>query len=71
MSQTLTITVDDNVYETLKPFIEQKTLDLLISEAIGKYSTTAQTTPSSISKLRGSLHNIDTSDIREENDRVI
>jgi predicted CopG family antitoxin len=71
MAHTLTITVDDTVYETLKPFVEQQTLNAFLSKVIGKDSSSTQITHTNIADFRGSLHKVDTSDIREENDRDI
>ena len=71
MAQTLTITVDDAVYNTLKPFIEQHSLDNYLSAIIKNNLSSKQVTESGIKSFRGSLHKIDTSDIREEDDRVI
>jgi len=71
MAQTLTITVDDAVYKTLKPFIEQHTLDNFLSAVIKNNLSSKQGINSGIKSFRGSLHQIDTSDIREEDDRLI
>jgi hypothetical protein len=71
MAHTLTITVDDAVYNTLKPFIEQQTLEKFLAAAIEKNLTSRQEPISSIKSFRGSLHHVDTQDIREENDRII
>ena len=71
MAHTLTITVDDTVYETLKPFIEKQTIDTFISTIIEKNLSSKQTLHSGIKSFRGSLHQVDTSDIREENDRIL
>lgn len=71
MAQTLTITVDDTVYETLKPFIEQQTINTFLSNVIRNNTSSTRTQYPDIRSLRGTLHDIDTSDIREECDRVI
>jgi len=69
MSHELTITVDDTVYQTLKPMVEQQTIGLLLYEFI-KNRTRQHPVPS-ITALRGTLHRIDTSDIRDEADRPL
>ena len=69
MAHTVTITVDDSVYETLKPFIEQQTVGEYLSKIIGKNSPTSQALYPDIVGLRGSLHQIDTSDIRDMDNR--
>ena len=69
MAKTVTITVDDTVYETLKPLIEQQTIGDFLAKVIEKDIT--QTAPFGIASLRGSLHRVDTSDVREEIDRDI
>jgi len=69
MSHELTIIVDDNVYQTLKPMVEQKTIGSLLNEFM--QNRTKKRPISSIASLRGTLHKIDTSDIREEADRPL
>ena len=69
MVHELTITVDDTVYQTLKPLVEQQTIGSLLYEFM-QNRTKRPTTPS-IAALRGTLHKIDTSDIRDEADRSI
>jgi predicted CopG family antitoxin len=69
MSHELTITVDDNVYQTLKPLVEQKTIGSLLNEFM--QNRTKKRPISSIASLRGTLHKIDTSDIREDADRPL
>jgi len=69
MSHELTITVDDNVYQTLKPMVEQKTIGSLLNEFM--QNRTKKQPITSIASLRGTLHKIDTSDIREETDRPL
>ena len=71
MAHTITITVEDTIYEKLKPFIEQQTIGAFLSEIVGKNSLNKPTTHSGIAAMRGSLHRLDTSDIREEVDRDI
>lgn len=70
MARTVTITVDDTVYETLKPFIEQQTIGKFLSEVIGK-NPSQQTPHAGIVDQRGSLHPVDTTDLRDENDRIL
>jgi len=65
----LTITVDDAVYQTLKPMIEQQTIGSLLYEFMQNYTKERPIPP--IASLRGTLHKIDTSDIREEVDRSL
>ena len=69
MLHELTITVDDNVYKTLKPMLEQQTLDSFLREFIQNRSK-KRSIPA-ISELRGTLHQIDTSDIRDETERSL
>ena len=71
MDHTVTITVDDTVYETLKPFIEQQTVGAFLAKVIETNSASAQKNPAGIAALRGSLHHVDTSNTREENERVV
>jgi predicted CopG family antitoxin len=65
----LTITVDDAVYQTLKPLVEQQTIGSLLYEFI--QNRTKQRSAPSIAALRGTLHKIDTTDIRDETDRLL
>ena len=69
MLHELTLTVDDAVYQTLKPMVEQQTISSLLYEFI--QNRTKERPAPSITALRGTLHPIDTSDIREETDRPI
>ncbi len=69
MLHELTITVDDNVYQTLKPMVEQKTIGSLLNEFMQNRTKKRPISP--IASLRGTLHKIDTSDIREEADRPL
>jgi len=70
MRHELTITVDDDdVYQSLKPMVDQQTIGLLLYEFM--QNRAKKQSISSISSLRGTLHKIDTSDIREEADRLI
>jgi len=68
MLHELTIKVDDAVYQTLKPMVEQQTIDSFLYEFM---QTRAKKPTPSIASLRGTLHQIDTSDIREEADRTL
>jgi len=67
MAHELTITVDDAVYQTLKPLVEQQAFGSLLYEFI--QNRTKPNHIHSIAALRGTLHQIDTSDIRDEADR--
>jgi len=69
MLHELTIIVDDTVYKTLKPMVEQQTIGTFLHEFI-QTRATRRPIPD-ISALRGSLHKIDTSDIRDEADRTL
>ena len=69
MTHQLTITVDDTVYQALKPMVEHETIGALLYEFMQNRNI-KQKTPS-ITALRGTLHNVDTSDIRDETDRII
>jgi len=69
MVHELTITVDDAIYQTLKPMVEQQTIGSLLYEFMR--SRAKQLPTPSIAALRGTLHKIDTSDIRDEVDRPL
>ena len=69
MLHELTITVDDVVYQTLKPMVEQQTIGPLLNEFI--QNRFKDRTITSIAALRGTLHQVDTSDLREEADRSL
>ena len=69
MLHELTITVDDTLYKTLKPMVEQQTIATLLHEFI-KNHVHEQPAPA-ITELRGTLHQIDTQDLRDEIDRQI
>jgi predicted CopG family antitoxin len=69
MLHELTITVDDAVYQTLKPMVEQKTIGSLLHEFV-QNRTKGRPVPA-ITTLRGTLHHVDTSDIRDEADRFL
>jgi predicted CopG family antitoxin len=69
MLHEITITVDDTVYQTLKPMVEQQTIGLLLYEFMQNRNKERPAPP--ITALRGTLHQIDTSDIREEAERFL
>ena len=69
MTHQLTITVDDNVYQALKPMVEQETIGSLLYDFMQNRQKSKTT--SSITVLRGTLHKVDTSDLRDETDRHI
>ena len=76
MTHQLTITVDDTVYKALKPMVEQETIGILLYDFIQKNSlwmlNSHKKQPTSfITSLRGTLHKVDTSDIRDETDRPL
>ena len=56
MTHEITITVDDAVYQTLKPMVEQQTIGLLLHEFIQNH--TKQHPIASISALCGTLHHV-------------
>ena len=64
----LTISVDDATYETLKPMVEQQSIGPLLYEFIQSRKKERQTVD--ITALRGTLHRVDTSDLRDEADRL-
>jgi hypothetical protein len=72
MLHELTITVDDAVYQTLKPMVEQQTIGTLLSDFLQyrPHERRGAATPS-IKALRGTLHRVNTSDLREEADRLL
>ena len=65
----LTITVDDTVYKTLKPLVDQQMIGPLLYEFI--QNRAKERSIPDIKALRGTLHQVDTSDIRDEDDRLI
>jgi predicted CopG family antitoxin len=69
MLHELTITVDDAIYQTLKPMVEQQTIGPFLYELV--YNRTKERRIPPIAALRGSLHQVDTSDIREDADRTL
>jgi predicted CopG family antitoxin len=69
MLHELTITVDDAAYNALKSMVEQQTIGTLLNEFI--QSRARERPISSIAALRGTLHQIDMSDIRDETDRPL
>ena len=69
MLHELTITVDDVAYKALKPMVEQQTIGPLLHEFI--QSRAKERPIPDITVLRGTLHQIDTSDIRDEADRPL
>jgi predicted CopG family antitoxin len=69
MLHELTITVDDTVYQTLKPMVEQQTIGAFLYDFL--QTRTKQRLAPAIAALRGTLSHLDTSDIREETDRPL
>jgi len=69
MLHELTITVDDAVYQTLKPMLEQQTIGSFLREFINNH--TKERSVSSITALRGTLHLVNTSDVRDETERIL
>ena len=67
MLHEITITVDDTVYQTLKPLVDQQTIGSFLYDLLR--SRPEQGSAPDITALRGTLHHLDTSDIREEADR--
>jgi len=67
MLHELTISVDEATYKTLKPMVDQQTLGPLLYEFI--QSRAKERPIINIAALRGTLHQIDTSDLRDETDR--
>ena len=68
MLHELTISVDDATYKTLKPMVEQQAIGPLLYEFIQSRNKERQAID--ITALRGTLHRIDTSDLRDEADRL-
>ena len=62
----MTITVNDTVYQVLKPMVEQKTIGLFLHEFMQDHIKKP-----SITAFRGTLQQIDTSNLREESDRPL
>jgi hypothetical protein len=72
MLHELTITVDDAVYQTLKPMVEQQTIGPFLHDFLQTRPQQAGRSSSpSITALRGTLHQIDISDLRDETDRPL
>ena len=76
MAHQLTITVDDTVYQALKPLVGQETIESLLYRFIQETLLRVQNLPNKqnipfITSLRGTLHKVDTSDIRDEADRPL
>jgi len=69
MTHQLTITVDDNVYQALKPMVEQETIGSFLYDFMQNHQKSKTT--SSITALLGTLHKVDTSDLRDETDRRV
>jgi len=69
MLHELTITVDEKTYQTLKPMVEQQTIGPFLYEFI--QNRTKDRAAPAITALRGTLHQIDTSDLRDETDRLL
>jgi hypothetical protein len=69
MLHELTLTVDDTLYQTLKPMVEQQTIGAFLHDFL---QTHAKQRPApAITALRGTLPRLDTSDLREETDRPL
>ena len=69
MTHQLTITVDDNVYQALKPMVEQETIGSFLYDFMQNRQR-SKVSPS-ITALRGTLHKVDTLDLRDETDRPL
>ena len=69
MPRELTITVDDTLYQTLKPMIEQQTIGTFLHEFI--QNRNRELSNPAITELRGTLHKIDTANVRDETDRPL
>jgi hypothetical protein len=69
MLHELTITVDDTIYQTLKPMVDQQTIGAFLYDFL--QTRTKQRPAPAIAALRGTLHHLDTSDLREETDRPL
>ena len=65
----MTITVDDIAYEALKPMVEQQTIGTLLYEFL--QSRIKERSIPDIKALRGTLHQVNTSDLRDETDRPL
>jgi len=67
MVKELTINVDDSLYALLKPMVEQDTIGEFLSEALQR---AARPVPD-IRHLWGTLHPVDMTDVRDEEDRAL
>ncbi|MDR1230080.1 MAG: hypothetical protein LBK61_01625 [Spirochaetaceae bacterium] len=72
MLHELTITVDDTVYQRLKPMVEQRTIGALLQDflRIGLENDEVRQVPD-IKALRGTLGNVDISDLRGDDSRLL
>jgi hypothetical protein len=70
MLHELTITVDDTVYQTLKPLVDTHTIGAFLGNLLQSSRQSSPQKPA-IAPLRGTLHRVDSSDIREETDRPL
>ena len=69
MLREIILSVDDTIYQTLKPLVEEQTIGPLLYEFV-KSRIKERSIPD-ISTLRGTLHQIDTSDLRDEDERYL
>jgi predicted CopG family antitoxin len=69
MLHNLTITVDDSVYQTLKPMVERQTIGVFLHDLL--QCRPRECSALSIKTLRGTLRLADTSDLRDESDRLL
>ena len=69
MLHELTITVDEDIYQTLKPMVDQQTINSLLHDFV--QNRIKEKSIPAITALRGTLHQIDTSDIRDDVERLL
>ena len=69
MLHELTITVEDTVYQTLQPMVAQQTIGDFLYDVL--HGRSPQDSVPAIAALRGTLHRLDTSDLREAADRPL
>ena len=69
MLHELTITVDDDLYKKLKPMVDQQTIGSFLKEFV--QNRIKERTIPVISTLRGTLHHVNTSDVRDETERSL
>jgi hypothetical protein len=66
----MTLTVNDAVFQVLQPMVQQHTIDSFLSSVLADRHLLRPQTPD-IRTLKGTLHAVDYSDLRDEGDRIL